>query len=200
MAVPLQQQESQHQESVHQESMQKILAHALTICFPTLIENPDFSEVSDAAELNKHAELKHIMFTVAALQFKALIFFHYHAGKEALPLASLLKGAEVIAPTQKDVDAFFVEAGNQLCGEIKRHFHKQFDYLGMSTPYILSPATSLANVADSLLITDCHQFYKKNNIFALGGSIYIFSKKAIAFEFNNSAEAGEVSSGELEFF
>ncbi|HEY6528396.1 MAG TPA: hypothetical protein VIZ65_06865 [Cellvibrionaceae bacterium] len=140
------------------------------------------------------------MLTVSGIEFCAITFLHYQCGENAKNSYLTLHEADGANPTEKDWEAFYTELGNHLCGRIKNYFHKQFDHLGMSTPWILSPTTELVDLHTHQLFACGQIFYTYNNIPIIGASLRVYSSYALEFPnpINDSNEP--TNSGELEFF
>jgi hypothetical protein len=184
----------------HSDNLQKILFHAFESIFKSIIEKNNLLKSEGQPEdLDEH-NLAHIMLTVSGLQFRVLVLLHYPAGKHALRYLNLFNADKGSTMSETDLEPYYTEMGNQLCGEVKRHLFKQFYHLGMSTPSVMSPATVLADVDSSLLITRCSQYYRLNEDIALGGSLYVFSNQDLEFEFDQSLCQETLATGELEFF
>lgn len=187
--------------SLHtQENLQKILALSMTNSFSKLIEKGTLKLADKVFDIGTAGDIGHIMFTISGLEFRAIVMLHYQAGKSALHLLTLFEGDERTTKQESNFESFYTEIGNQFCGEIKRNLYKQFDHLGMSTPSLLSPTTSLLDIENPLLVAKCHQTYEVDHHFALGGSIYVFSNQSLEFSFDNASTAEVISTGELEFF
>lgn len=186
--------------SYNQENLNKILALSMTNSFARLIEKGNLVPANKLFDVTLANDIGHIMFTISGIEFRALVMLHYQAGKNALHLLNLFNGEERGAQENNNIESFYTELGNQFCGEIKRNLYKQFDHLGMSTPSLLSPATSLLDIENSLLFAKCHQSYEADHQFALAGSIYAFSNQPLEFTFDNASSTEVVSTGELEFF
>jgi CheY-specific phosphatase CheX len=186
--------------SHNQENLKKILALSMTNSFTRLIEKGGLTKADKNFGIENAGDVGHIMFTISGLEFRALVMLHYSAGKKALHFLNLFEGDERTAKQESNFESFYTEIGNQFCGEIKRNLYKQFDHLGMSTPSLLSPTTSLLDIENPLLVAKCHQSYEVDSHFALGGSIYVFSNQSLEFSFDNASTTEVISTGELEFF
>lgn len=186
--------------SYTQENLQKILALSMTNSFSRLIEKGNLKLAEKKFDIGTASDIGHIMFTISGLEFRALVMLHYQAGKSAMRFLTLFEGDEKTTRQESNLESFYTELGNQFCGEIKRNLYKQFYHLGMSTPSLLSPATSLLDIENPLLVAKCHQSYEVDHHFALGGSIYVFSNQSLEFSFDNASTTEVISTGELEFF
>lgn len=186
--------------SYNQENLNKILVLSMANSFTRLIEKGGLRIADKVFDIYSAGDIGHIMFTISGLEFKALIMLHYSAGKNALHLLSLYEGDGRTTKQESNLESFYTEIGNQFCGEVKRKLYKQFDHLGMSTPALLSPTTSLLDIENSLLVAKCFQSYEANNQFALGGSIYVFSNQSLEFTFDHASTTEVISTGDLEFF
>ena len=188
------------QTSRNRDNLHKMLKHAMDSCFSNLINNSALKVADNPSELIAASDLAHIMLTVAGLQFRATVLLHYPTGKNALSLLNQFAGDDRSTKTEKDIEPYYTELGNQFCGEIKRHMYKQFDHLGMSTPSIMAPATVMSDINNSQMLAECHHVYLSGTQAALGGSIYAFSNQPIEFEFDSSSYNEVITTGELEFF
>ena len=186
--------------SYNQENLKKILLFSMSNSFTRLIENGGLTTADKAFDTGTTGDIGHIMLTISGLEFRALVMLHYPAGKKASYFLNIYEGDERTTKHDNNLESFYTELGNQFCGEIKRNLYKQFNHLGMSTPSLLSPTTSLLDIENPLLIAKCHQSYEADHQFALGGSIYVFSNQSLEFSFDNASTTEVISTGELEFF
>lgn len=186
--------------SRNRDTLQKMLSHSIAAIFKSVIEKNNLVITDKTIDIEDEQDLAHIMLTVSGLQLRVLVLLHYPCGKNALHFLNIFNTDERNAKTEKDIEPYYTEMGNQFCGEIKRHLFKQFYHLGMSTPSLMSPATVLADINSPLLVAKCHQFYNLNNEIALGGSLYVFSNQTVEFEFDDASLTEVLSTGELEFF
>ncbi len=155
--------------SYTQENLQKILALSMTNSFSRLIEKGNLKLAEKKFDIGTASDIGHIMFTISGLEFRALVMLHYQAGKSAMRFLNLFEGDEKTTRQESNLESFYTELGNQFCGEIKRNLYKQFYHLGMSTPSLLSPATSLIDIENSLLFDASNT--RKASIF---GEIFCF--------------------------
>lgn len=186
--------------SYNQENLKKILVLSMANSFTRLIEKGGLTIADKVFDIDTAGDIGHIMFTISGLEFRALIMLHYPAGKSALHFLNLYEGDDRTTKQENNLESFYTEIGNQFCGEIKRNLYKQFDHLGMSTPSLLSPTTSLIDIENPLLVAKCFQSYEADHQFALGGSIYVFSNQSLEFTFDHASTTEVISTGELEFF
>lgn len=186
--------------SYTQENLQKILALSMTNSFNSLIAKGNLKLAAKSFDIGAVGDVGHIMFTISGLEFRAIIMLHYPAGKSASYFLTLFEGNDITTRQENNLESFYTELGNQFCGEIKRNLYKQFYHLGMSTPSLLSPATSLIDIENSLLFAKCNQYFEAEHQFALGGSIYVFSSQPFEFTYDNASTSEVISTGELEFF
>jgi hypothetical protein len=184
----------------NQASLQKMLSFSIKASFGDMVAKYGFTTTDKALTKAEEQFISRVMFTVAGMQFRAMVLLHYHTGKQAVQFLNILQGNETSANTEADVEPYFTEMGNQFCGEIKRHFYKQFEHLGMSIPSVMSQATTLDDLRSNHLISESHEFYLSNKEAVLGGSIYVFAREQIQFEYASVGDSEAVSSGELEFF
>jgi hypothetical protein len=186
--------------SRNQDTIQKMLSYSMEQSFASILQKINLQPAEKAIDLDLARNLAHILFTISGLKFKALVLLHHPTGINALHYLNILTNDDRNTKTEKDIAPYYTEIGNQFCGEVKRQFYKQFEHLGMSTPSILSPATTIAHIASETLDVECHRFYTDKEQIVVGCSMYIFSDQTIEFEFDQSSGNETISSGELEFF
>jgi hypothetical protein len=186
--------------NAHSDVIKSVLKDALEYCCPKITRDSGIQSARQDMEKEFPKNLGHVMLTVSGIEFCAITFLHYQCGENAKNSYLTLHEAEGVNPTEKDWDAFYTELGNHLCGRIKNYFHRQFDHLGMSTPWILSPTTDLFDLNTHQLFACGHLFYTCNSIPVIGASLHVYSSCTLDFPnpINDSNEPS--NSGELEFF
>jgi hypothetical protein len=186
--------------SRNQDNLQKMLSQAMTKNFSAIVEKNGLRIAEQKINIDAESNLAHILLTISGLQFRAVVLLHFPKGKSAVHFLNLFSRDERSTKLEKDIEPFYTEEGNQFCGEIKRHLYKQFDHLGMSTPFMMSAATALTDLSNELLRVECHQFYQLKDQIVLGGSLYVFANQPLEFDFANDSGTEQISTGELEFF
>ena len=160
----------------------------------------DLDEESTLQNEDSKRRFSHIMLTISGIEMRAVVLLHYPVGAEGLQLLNYLKSLDHSRVQHGEVDAFFMEMGNQLCGEVKRYLYTQFNHTGMSTPLSISDTTLLSDIVDKTLIEKSDYFLSLHGKPVLGGSIYLFSLDSLILNFEISAMPAELTTGEIEFF
>lgn len=182
------------------ERLSELLRHSMQSTLSSFTGGQDLEKITTPLTSDKYEHFSHIMLSVSGIQFRAVLLLHYlNKINDGTLLCQLLTG-EKGTTLESDIEPFFMEMGNQLCGEVKRLLHKQFDALGMSTPFIMSETTMVADIVDQDILAECHEFYKINDKIVLGSSLYVFSKEQLTFEFDGSNDDESGKAGELDFF
>jgi hypothetical protein len=186
--------------NTHSDLLNKVLADALEFACPKLIESQAKKSVHQSPD-NAHDEaLGHIMLTVSGLEFRAAVFLHYQCKEHAGSTYLKLHNSERSEPTERDWEPFYTEMGNHLCGRIKHCFHNQFEYLGMSTPWILSPTTHLVDLSSPQIIAFSQVFFSLDGSPLIGASLYVYSCQPLNFNTSIIESNESITTGELEFF
>jgi hypothetical protein len=186
--------------NAHSELFRSILTDSLQCSCPSLTDSEIIKSASNSADTAQTADLGHVMLTVSGLEFRAATFLHYQCSENASNTFLKLQGTERSESTVQDWEPYYTEMGNHLCGRIKRYFHNQFEYLGMSTPWILSPTTHLVDLSTPQLIAFSQIFFTLNGLPLIGASLYVYSSKELNFS-NSIIESDEpLTTGEIEFF
>jgi hypothetical protein len=177
-----------------------LLSDALKHCCPALVGNSEVHSAHAENLLKNHLDFGHVMFTISAIEFRAAVFLHYQSCENAKSIFLKLNNVERGDPSELDWKPYYTELGNLLCGRVKRYFQQQFEYLGMSTPWVLSPSTVLVDLTSPQLTARGHCFFLEAGLPLLGASLYFYSGKPLALASASIEPDDEYSSGELEFF
>lgn len=180
--------------------IKSILTDALEYCCPIITRNSTIQPSRHDVDIESCEDLGHVMLTVSGIEFCAVTFLHYQRGENAKSSYLALHEVERINPTEKDWEPFYTELGNHLCGRIKNYFHKQFEHLGMSTPWILSATTGLIDLNTQQLVASGRTFYTSNNIPIIGASLRVYSSAPLDFHNPINDPDEQSTTGELEFF
>lgn len=190
---------STDQANCHSESLDSLLVDSLLYCCPALQKNTNIAPSRQVNILQTQAELGHIMLTVSGLDFRAAVFLHFQTGEHAKQTFQILSASTQNEPTDLQVQGFYTELGNHVCGRIKSHFHHDFSHLGMSTPWILSSTTDLVDLTTPQLTGHGQAFFSFDTRPIVGASLYVHSSKPLIFH-NVHMQTQEHTTGELEFF
>lgn len=187
-----------------QESFARVLSYSLRSAASNILAVGALTE-SKADESTLKAEaFARIMLTLSAMHFRITFILHY---KNNAKMMEFIKqsgqddnSSSLNAQTQETVDAYFLEMGNRFCGEAKRLCHEAFDFLGMSTPYVLSQMTSMADMHSKTLKTSHHVQFCMQGKPVIAGSIYVYSDVELLLDLPETTFAEQEGVGELEFF
>jgi hypothetical protein len=173
-----------------------MLNRSLEFCFP------NFAHASSRLTLEEDFldHIGHVMLTVSGLDFRVVILLHINMSKDAASVYSAIRQQERSDSQESDRLAFYTESGNHMCGEIKRYLYKQFSFLGMSTPNVLSVSTDITDLKGDNLQAEAHQYYIDGSRFLFGGSLYLYAQAPLALSLDIRQVEEVFETGELEFF
>lgn len=183
-----------------EECFSKALAHSLRSAASDLITSNDLSEAKTTQEALSKAAHSRIMLSISGMSFRIVFILHYLNNAKMQRMIKQAGKEESNLKDSDDVDAYFLEVGNRFCGEAKRLSYEAFDFLGMSTPYVLSQITALSDMHEPNLKFSHHVNFQIQGKSAMAGSIYVYSDGDLVFELDNSMFAEQDGVGELEFF
>lgn len=186
-----------------QDCFYKLLSHSLNHASSEILADHSLSESAANDGDISGIRMTRIMLTISGINFRATFLLHYACDGRLAKMTKNSSGDDAIAASTDnaiDLNAYFLEFSNRFCGEAKRLFYESFEYLGMSTPCILSEATTLCDMAASDLIYSSHVKFNDAEGPVLAGSIYVYSQEDIDFDLDITQLANQTSSGELEFF
>jgi hypothetical protein len=187
-----------------QESFGRVLNYSLRTAASNILALGALTELKADEGLLKTEALTRIMLTVSAMNFRINFILHY---KNNAQMMNFIKqsnqddgSASANTQNHEAVDAYFLEMGNRFCGEAKRLCHDAFDFLGMSTPYVLSQITSMSDMHSSTLKTSHHVQFCTQGKAMVAGSIYVYSDDELVLDLPEATFAEQEGVGELEFF
>lgn len=191
--------------SLHsQECFNKVLTHSLRSAASDILDASSLSEsAANDADLSKHV-MSRIMLTIAGIDFRITFLLHYADSQAIRGIIKSTSSDEGVPASSvehsEELDAYFLEMGNRLCGEAKRLCYESFDHLGMSTPCVLSERTTLADMHNDDLKCEGHVVFQQMDKTLMAGSVFVYSKCDLELALDESHFAEQEGTGELEFF
>ena len=183
-----------------QECFNKVLSHSLRVAASDILDASSLAEsAANDRDLSK-TSLSRIMLTISAIDFRMTFLLHYKGDKNMHGLVRSSSTEEGVGKIAEELDAYFLEMGNRLCGEAKRLFYESFDHLGMSTPCALSATTTFADMHSKSLCCEGHVQFKQQGKMVLAASVFVYSDSDFELDINDSQFAEQEGTGELEFF
>ncbi|MGZ5026207.1 MAG: hypothetical protein ACXWE9_03235 [Methylobacter sp.] len=156
----------------------------------------DFCEIEAVSDREEINEDEFAVLTISSTFFRFLVLFHFKSNDATKNYFVRSSNAE-----QEDSSAFrdaFQEFCNICCGAMNRELHKNYHFLGMSTPYVLLRQCSPFIAA---LDPGYVQRYRitVNNSLTLHATLCVCDYDDVDFEADTRVEE-EDTSGELELF
>jgi hypothetical protein len=186
------------------DDFQKVLNHSLKSAASIVLADAAVEEIPASGNDLAKLKLSRIMLTIAGVDFRIILLLHYRNDDRVRGTINASTGdknfnSNVIIETG-EVDSYFLEVGNRLCGEAKRLCVQSFDHLGMSTPCLLSATTTLADMSSLDLRCEQHLRFDRAGLPFIAGSIFVYSSIDLELKLEDSLFADQESTGELEFF
>ena len=187
-----------------QESFGRVLSYGLRSTASNILAAGSLTELKADEAILKPGAFKRIMLTVSGMNFRIIFIVHYKNNDQMVGLVaqSSPDSGQVASNNQnyETVDAFFLEMGNRFCGEAKRLCHEAFDFLGMSTPYVLSQMTAMSDMHSKNLKSSHHVQFCDQGKALIAGSIYVYSDTDLVLDLPETTFVEQEGVGELEFF
>jgi CheY-specific phosphatase CheX len=179
-------------------ALERVLKDCLTHCLKNYAQLNLVSETNPDGD----SDFAHIMLTISGVDARFVVVLHHLRNSALAELYCYLMSSSPNAQTADEALAFCRELSNQICGDLKRHLHNQFQHLGMSTPMDLSITTSLKELIDEQCQAQSAVFMSRENRRVIGVSVYVYSAGPILLQNLHSGDSnsGDIVSGELEFF
>lgn len=157
----------------------------------------DFCEIEPVNDPEEIKEDEFAVLTISSTYFRFLTLFHFNNNDATKN--HFLKGAAPNAETSSD-SAFrdaFQEFCNICCGAMNRELHKNFHFLGMSTPYLLLKQSAP-------FISALDPGYVKHYRITINHSLVLHATLCVCdyddVDFKMAIDEIEDNTGELELF
>lgn len=187
-----------------QECFNKVLCHSLKTAASEIFSSSNLEELAANDEDLASVKMSRIMLTIAAVDFRITFLLHYRDDELIRTViksaASEEGGVNNAVVNSEDLDAYFLEMGNRICGEAKRLCYESFDHLGMSTPCVLSATTTLRDMHNVDLQCEGHVRFEMGGSPVMAGSVFVYGKVDIELDLDDSQFTEQEGAGELEFF
>lgn len=155
----------------------------------------DFCEIEPVADMEGISEDEFAVLTISSTIFRFLVLFHFKSDDATRNYFVKSSNLEV-ADNRAFRDAF-QEFCNICCGVMNRELHKNYHFLGMSTPYmLLRQCSPFISALDPGYVK--HYRITINNSLTLHATLCVCDYDVVDFTVDTSE--AEDNTGELELF
>lgn len=155
----------------------------------------DFCEIEPVADMEGISEDEFAVLTISSTIFRFLVLFHFKSDDATRNYFVKSSNLEV-ADNSAFRDAF-QEFCNICCGVMNRELHKNYHFLGMSTPYmLLRQCSPFISALDPGYVK--HYRITINNSLTLHATLCVCDYDVVDFTVDTSE--AEDNTGELELF
>jgi hypothetical protein len=161
------------------------------------LSDEDDCEIISVDNLEEINEVEFVVITISSTYFKLLILFHFNSNDEDIK-KYFVKNSDLEEADNSLFRDAFQESCTICCGAMNRDLHKNYHFLGMSTPYVLlgecSPFISALNPG---YIN--HYKITINHSLVLHATLCVCDFDVVDFEVDASKNQDD-DTGELELF